>query len=119
MDYISDLLSSITTFILGFLLEKKLRNDQDKKSNIDNISDRFRKILETAEKENYSKTVLLYDCNTVRTNIISFCKKYKIPEDKVKDYLIDLQIFITDDKVNVLEAEKTFSAIIRILSFHR
>ena len=68
----------LITFVLGFISDHYLKYHQNKKARLDSIETKFRSIIGTVEKEKYSKSLLVFDYNIVRIDIVTYCRDYKI-----------------------------------------
>ncbi|WP_296025831.1 hypothetical protein [uncultured Aggregatibacter sp.] len=109
----------LITFVLGFISDHYLKYHQNKKARLDSIETKFRSIIGTVEKEKYSKSLLVFDYNIVRIDIVTYCRDYKISNSLINSDLIDLTLFTTSDNINPLQVSDIFSKIMRTLHLHK
>lgn len=109
----------LITFVLGFISDHYLKYHQNKKARLDSIETKFRSIIGTVEKEKYSKSLLVFDYNIVRIDIVTYCRDYKISISLINSDLIDLTLFTTSDNINPLQVSDIFSKIMRTLHLHK
>lgn len=109
----------LITFVLGFISDHYLKYHQNKKARLDSIETKFRSIIDTVEKEKYSKSLLVFDYNIVRIDIVTYCRDYKISNSLINSDLIDLTLFTTSDNINLLQVSDIFSKIMRTLRLHK
>ncbi|NYA24996.1 hypothetical protein HZI65_02875 [Haemophilus haemolyticus] len=109
----------LITFVLGFISDHYLKYHQNKKARLDSIETKFRSIIGTVEKEKYSKSLLVFDYNIVRIDIVTYCRDYKISISLINSDLIDLTLFTTSDNINPLQVSDIFSKIMRTLRLHK
>ena len=109
----------LITFVLGFISDHYLKYHQNKKARLDSIETKFRSIIGTVEKEKYSKSLLVFDYNIVRIDIVTYCRDYKISNSLINSDLIDLTLFTTSDDINPLQVSDIFSKIMRTLHLHK
>lgn len=109
----------LITFVLGFISDHYLKYHQNKKARLDSIETKFRSIIDTVEKEKYSKSLLVFDYNIVRIDIVTYCRDYKISNSLINSDLIDLTLFTTSDNINSLQVSDIFSKIMRTLRLHK
>ena len=109
----------LITFVLGFISDHYLKYHQNKKARLDSIETKFRSIIGTVEKEKYSKSLLVFDYNIVRIDIVTYCRYYKISISLINSDLIDLTLFTTSDNINPLQVSDIFSKIMRTLRLHK
>lgn len=109
----------LITFVLGFISDHYLKYHQNKKARLDSIETKFRSIIDTVEKEKYSKSLLVFDYNIVRIDIVTYCRDYKISNSLINSDLIDLTLFTTSDNINPLQVSDIFSKIMRTLRLHK
>lgn len=109
----------LITFVLGFISDHYLKYRQNKKARLDSIETKFRSIIDTVEKEKYSKSLLVFDYNIVRIDIVTYCRDYKISNSLINSDLIDLTLFTTSDNINPLQVSDIFSKIMRTLRLHK
>ena len=119
IDILTKVISPLFSFWLGFASDHYLKYRQNKKSRLDNIETKFRAIIETSEKEKFSKSLLVFDYNIVRIDIVTYCRDYKIPPSLIHSDLIDLTLFATSDNIDSLKTSSIFSRIIRNLRLHK
>ena len=109
----------LITFVLGFISDHYLKYHQNKKARLDSIETKVRSIIGTVEKEKYSKSLLVFDYNIVRIDIVTYCRDYKISNSLINSDLIDLTLFTTSDNINPLQVSDIFSKIMRTLHLHK
>ena len=109
----------LITFVLGFISDHYLKYHQNKKARLDSIETKFRSIIDTVEKEKYSKSLLVFDYNIVRIDIVTYCRDYKISNSLINSDLIALTLFTTSDNINPLQVSDIFSKIMRTLRLHK
>ena len=119
-EIVKDIGVPFITFFLGFVADHFYKYIRTKQDALASIELKLRDILERSENTSSSRTLLNFDYNLVRTSIIEYCDKYKIPKNIITSDLIDLTLFITSDRnIESKKIEVLFSSILRELKLYK
>lgn len=98
--------------IVSYIVANLKNRNENKKQDINNLSLALKGIIETLERDKYSKPLLNFECNQVIGDIRTFCDKYNVSEVMINNLLLDLKLYATNDNPDVNEVSKIASSIL-------